>query len=87
VADRIARIVAALSERPQSVTFAELAKVCEHYFGAARQKGTSHRIFKTGLAEMPLVNIQAAGKMAKPYQCRQVAAAIARKMEGERPDE
>lgn len=87
MADRIARIVAALSERPQSVTFAELAKVCEHYFGPARQRGTSHRIYKTGLAEMPLVNIQAAGKMAKPYQCRQVAAAIAQKVEGEGLDE
>ena len=79
VADRIARILEELAERPQSVTFVELAKVCEHYFGEARQKGTSHMIFKTGLAEMPLVNIQAAGKMAKPYQCRQVAAAIALK--------
>jgi hypothetical protein len=39
------------------------------------------------LAEIPLVNIQPAGKMAKPYQCRQVAAAIARKVEGEGADE
>ncbi|HEY8021281.1 MAG TPA: toxin HicA [Thermoanaerobaculia bacterium] len=73
----------ALSVRPQAVTFSELAKVCEHYFGQARQKGTSHMIFKTGLAEMPLVNIQAAGKMAKPYQCRQVATAIALKAKEE----
>jgi hypothetical protein len=79
VADRIAKIVKVLAERPQSVTFAELATVCEHYFGQARQKATSHMIFKTGLPEMPLVNIQAAGKMAKPYQCRQVAAAVALK--------
>jgi hypothetical protein len=28
---------------------------------------------------MPLVNIQATGKMAKPYQCRQVVAAVALK--------
>lgn len=77
MADRLARIVEALSERPQSVTFADLAKMCEHYFGPTRHKGTSHRIFKTGLREMPLVNIQAAGKMAKAYQCRQVARAIA----------
>ncbi len=59
------------------MTFAELATVCEHYFGTARHKASSHRIFRTGLDEMPLVNIQAAGKMAKPYQCRQVAKAIA----------
>jgi hypothetical protein len=79
VADRIARIVEALADRPHSITFAELTRVCRHYFGQARQKGTSHMVFKTGLPEMPLVNIQAAGKMAKPYQCRQVAAAIALK--------
>jgi hypothetical protein len=36
-------------------------------------------IFETGLREMPLVNIQAAGTMARPHHCRQVATAVARK--------
>lgn len=76
-------IVKRLTTNPKSVRFSELRKVCEHYFGAARQEGTSHIKFKTGLKDPALVNIQADGNMAKPYQCRQVAKAIKEK-EGER---
>jgi hypothetical protein len=28
----------------REVTFNELTKVCDHFFGQARQQGTSHRI-------------------------------------------
>jgi hypothetical protein len=65
-----------LDTGPRSVTFAELRKLCEHYFGEGRKGGGSHLIFRTGLRDPAIVNIQPKGKMAKPYQCRQVAAAI-----------
>ncbi|MGJ3230505.1 MAG: toxin HicA [Oceanicaulis sp.] len=67
---------------PQNVRFSDLALICEHYFGAPRQRGTSHQVFKTPWPGDPRVNIQEgkAGK-AKPYQVRQVLAAIAKLME------
>lgn len=32
---------------PANVRFTQVCKVCDHYFGLARQKGTSHRVYKT----------------------------------------
>jgi hypothetical protein len=40
-------IVACMRENPKGVRVADLCKVCEHYFGPPRQKGTSHRIYRT----------------------------------------
>jgi hypothetical protein len=79
---QIEKIVAAMRENPANVRFGDLAKVCEHYFGEARQKGTSHQVYKTPWPGDPRVNIQK-GKQskAKPYQVRQVLAAI-EKLEG-----
>ena len=59
------------------IRFADLQKVCSHYFGKSRQKG-SHVIYKTPWPGDPRVNIQNAGKDAKPYQVRQVLRAIDR---------
>jgi hypothetical protein len=59
-----------------------LKKVCERYFGAPRQAGSSHAIFKTPWPGDPRVNIQNAKGKAKPYQVRQVLQAI-NKLEGE----
>ena len=70
-------VVALLTAAPETITFNELRKVCRAYFGEPRSPGSSHLIFKTGVRDPALVNIQRAGKMAKPYQCRQVARAIA----------
>lgn len=66
-----------LKSSPQNVRFDDLVKICEHYFGEARQKGTSHVVFKTPWPGDPRVNIQKGknGK-AKPYQIRQVILAI-----------
>jgi len=44
--------------------------------------GAAHPIYKTGLVEPAIVNIQPRGKMAKPYQCRQVAGAVKAKLKG-----
>lgn len=61
---------------PVAVRFLDLCAVCEHYFGEARQQGG---IYKTPWAGDPRVNIQKGeGGKAKPYQVKQVLAAIAK---------
>ena len=76
-----AAILKALRNNPKGVRFTDLAKVCEAYFGEPRQKGASHRIYRTPWPADPRVNIQNAKGMAKPYQVRQVIKAI-EKLEG-----
>lgn len=77
--DKAAALLERLRKAPQNVEFADLAKVCDHYFGVPRQQGTSHRVYRTPWPGDPRVNIQRgnAGK-AKAYQVKQVLAAIAR---------
>lgn len=65
-------------ESGKEIRFADLAKVCDHYFGQPRQHGTSHRIYKTPWPGNPRVNIQNAKGKAKRYQVRQVLQAIAK---------
>lgn len=79
---QIEQIIANMRNTPANVRFRDLMKVCDHYFGEARQKGTSHCIYKTPWQGDPRVNIQEGknGK-AKVYQVRQVLAAID-KLEG-----
>jgi len=74
----IADIIAAMRRNPKGVRFNDLCKVCDHYFGAARQSGTSHRIYKTSWIGDPRVNIQGSKGRAKSYQVQQVLAAIQR---------
>jgi len=66
-----------MDKAPQNVRFSSLANVCKHYFGTARQKGTSHHVYKTPWTGDPRVNIQRGknGK-AKAYQVKQVLVAI-----------
>jgi len=61
---------------PSNVRFGDVCKVCEHYFGAPRQKGTSHRIYKVSWIYPPLINIQNFKGKAKDYQVRQVLDAV-----------
>lgn len=72
----IRKLVAKLERNPNNVRFTDLAKVCEHYFGKPRQKGTSHLVYKTPWPGDPRVNIQDKKGQAKPYQVKQVLAAI-----------
>ena len=44
---RLGDLLEAMRTAPQSVRFADLAKVCDHYFGKPRQAGTSHRVYRT----------------------------------------
>lgn len=74
---RIAKLVDSLRKNPKNVSFQDLVKVCDYYFGEARQNGTSHKIYKMPWPGDPRVNIQAGkdGK-AKVYQVKQVILAI-----------
>ena len=67
-----------LKSNPENTRFADLCKICEHYFGPARQSGSSHRIYKTPWQGDPRVNIQNDKGKAKIYQVKQVVKAIER---------
>jgi hypothetical protein len=75
---RIADILSEMENSPKGVHFRDLCKVCEHYFGLARQNASSHRIYRTPWAGDPRVNIQNEKGMAKAYQVKQVLKAIER---------
>jgi hypothetical protein len=72
----VKRLIEQMRLNPSNVNFSDLVKVCEHVFGAARQSGTSHVIFKTPWLGDPRVNIQDQHGKAKAYQVRQVLQAI-----------
>lgn len=74
----LADIIAKMRRNPKGVRFADLCKVCDHYFGKARKSGSSHRVYKTPWVGDPRLNIQNAKGKAKPYQVRQVLLAIER---------
>ena len=71
-------VLDSLRANPKGVRFADLARVCDRYFGEPRRKGTSHRVYPTPWPGDPRVNIQNAKGMAKPNQVRQVIKAIER---------
>ena len=79
---RVERLVEQMRANPAGVRYADLAKVCDHYFGDPRQQGSSHRVYRMPWQGDPRVNIQDDHGKAKPYQVRQVLAAI-QKLEGE----
>ncbi|MDK1023201.1 MAG: toxin HicA [Gammaproteobacteria bacterium] len=71
-------ILKQMRENPKGVRFNDLCKVCNSYFGKARQSGSSHRVYKTPWVGDPRVNIPNDKGKAKPYQVRQVLQAIDR---------
>ncbi|MEM8780119.1 MAG: toxin HicA [Cyanobacteria bacterium P01_G01_bin.49] len=73
---QIKKLVERLRNNPKNVKFSDLVKVCNHYFGEPRQQGTSHCIYKTPWPGDPRVNIQEKNGKSKPYQVKQVLAAI-----------
>ena len=76
-------ILQRLRANPKGVRFAELAAICDQFFGEPRQRGSSHRVYRMPWPGDPRVNIQNDRGMAKPYQVRQVIRAIER-LEGMR---
>lgn len=67
-----------MKRNPKGIRFQDLCKVCDHYFGEARQAGSSHRVYKTPRLGDPRVNIQNDKGKAKAYQVKQVLKAIER---------
>lgn len=75
---RVAEILAQMRRNPKGVRFRDLCQVCEYFFGMARQRGSSHRIYQTPWQGDPRVNIQNDKGMAKTFQVKQVLLAIDR---------
>ena len=67
-----------MRQNPKGIRFNDLCKVCDLYFGEARQSGSSHRIYKTPWQGDPRVNIQNQKGKAKAYQVKQVLKAVDR---------
>jgi len=65
-----------MKRNPKNVRFVDLCKVCEHYFGKPRNRGGSHKIYKTPWKGDPRINIQNHKGKAKAYQVQQVLLAI-----------
>lgn len=74
----IADLVIRMRANQSGIRYADLKKVCEHYFGASRQNSGSHAVFKMPWPGDPRVNIQNDRGKAKVYQVRQALAAIER---------
>ena len=72
----IEKLLSQFKNNPKNVTFTDLVKVCNHYFGEPRQQGSSHCVYKTPWAGNPRVNIQEKNGKAKVYQVKQVLEAI-----------
>ncbi len=79
---KIDTLLEQMRRNPQNIKFTDLCKVCEKYFGKARQDGSSHRIYKTSWQGDPRVNIQNNKGKSKSYQVKQVLKAIERLEEG-----
>ena len=75
---KVKDILIVMRRNPKGVSFNDLCKVCDHYFGEAKQIGSSHRIYKTPWPGDPRVNIQDDKGKAKAYQVRQVLKAVER---------
>jgi hypothetical protein len=67
-----------LRSNPVGIRFADLCKLCDHYFGQARKSSGSHRVYGTPWVGDPRVNIQNEKGKAKAYQVKQVLKAIER---------
>lgn len=70
-------VIQRLRNSRRSLRFAELARICDRYFGPPRQRG-SHLIYPVPWPGDPRVNIQNRRGMAKPEQVNQVVKAIER---------
>ncbi len=75
--NRIEKLLKDARKSPQNMRFSDIEKICDHFFGEPRNKGTSHYIYRTPWQGDPRINIQKGhdGK-AKTYQVKQVLTAI-----------
>ena len=73
---KVEDLIKHMQHNPRDVRFNELCKICDYYFGAPRQRGNSHRVYKTPWQGDPRINIQNDKGKAKAYQVKQVLLAI-----------
>jgi hypothetical protein len=73
---KIEDLLVQMKNNPAGVRFADLSKVCLHYFGHARHNDGSHHVYKTPWSGDPRINIQNNKGKAKSYQVKQVLLAI-----------
>jgi hypothetical protein len=73
----IQKLLTAMRANARGIAFSDAVKVAEYFFGAGRQNG-SHVVFKMPWPGDPRVNLQKDKDEAKPYQVRQLVAAIDR---------
>ena len=75
--ETIPAVIQELRRNPRGTRFSYLVRVCDHYFGPPRRRGTSHSVYRTPWPGDPRVNIQEGRNgMAKDYQVRQVIKAL-----------
>ncbi|MBW1649451.1 MAG: toxin HicA [Deltaproteobacteria bacterium] len=74
--EKIKKILLKLKQNPNNISFSDLCKICDYYFGKARQTSGSHRIYKTAWQGDPRINIQNNKGKAKVYQVKQIINAI-----------
>lgn len=72
----IEKLLRQMRQQPANTRFADLEKVCTHFFGEPRHKGGSHLIYKMPWPGDPRINIQNQNGKAKSYQVTQVLEAI-----------
>jgi hypothetical protein len=75
---QVEEILAQMRGNPKGIRFHDLCQVCDSFFSKARQRGGSHRIYRTPWQGNPRVNIQNDKGVAKAYQVKQVLKAIER---------
>ncbi len=73
---KLEALLVEMEKSPKGFRFSDLVKVCNHYFGKARQSDSSHKVYKTPWPGDPRVNIQNSKGKAKAYQVKQVLLAI-----------
>jgi hypothetical protein len=73
---KIDDIVIEMKRNPKNVRFVDLCKVCESYFGKPRNRGSSHKIYKTPWHDDSRINIYNNKGKAKAYQVKQVLLAL-----------
>jgi hypothetical protein len=72
----ISDLLVKMGKNPTNIRFSDLCRVCDHYFGEARQNSTSHKVYKMPWQGDPRVNIQNSNGKAKAYQVKQVLKAV-----------
>ena len=75
--DKTEALLEEMRGNPAGVRFADACRVVAAYFGAPRQNGTSHKVWKMPWPGDPRVNMQEGdGGKAKKYQVQQAVNAI-----------